>query len=453
MSNEIKVTTTASDGSGRVHADLTNPHYCTWLQFLEESESWTAAQIAEYQLEQLKKVVLHSYENCPAYRSLFDREGIAPADIKSFADVEKLPFVAKEDLREGLEEFSCPWPDRKYVTTGGSTGIPFGFYRDDIAFSRELASKAHQYHRIGWKEGDRQLVLRGLPIQTPDHMIYVPEFEELRCSSYHLTPADMETFYLRALEYSPKWLRCYPSSGHIFARFLDERGWKIPSIEGVLCASENLYEFQRRLLERVFGGKVFSHYGHYELAVLAGYCEQVPAYHVLPQYGYAELLDCGGKRVRTPGEIGEIVATSFLMYATPMVRYRTRDYATFKSCACAGCGRPYEVWDRIEGRLQEFVVTRTGRLISMTAINMHDSTFDGVRQFQFHQTERGRITLNYVPRPECNDSALEFLRSRVLEKLGSDITLSLRPVEEIPLTARGKHRFLIQELRVEFHDE
>ena len=89
----------------------------------------------------------------------------------------------------------------------------------------------------------------------------------------------------------------------------------------------------------------------------------------------------------------------------------------------------------------------------MTAINMHDSTFDGVRQFQFHQTERGRITLNYVPRPGCNDSALEFLRSRVLEKLGSDITLSLRPVEEIPLTARGKHRFLIQELRVEFHDE
>jgi phenylacetate-CoA ligase len=151
--------------------------------------------------------------------------------------------------------------------------------------------------------------------------------------------------------------------------------------------------------------------------------------------------------------MGEIVATSFLMYATPMIRYRTRDYAVFKSSVCSECGRPYEVWDRIEGRLQEFVVTRTGRLISMTAINMHDTTFDCVRQFQFHQTERGRITLNYVPRPGCNDSGLAFMRSRVVEKLGSDVTLSLRPVEEIPLTARGKHRFLIQELPVEFHDE
>jgi phenylacetate-CoA ligase len=189
------------------------------------------------------------------------------------------------------------------------------------------------------------------------------------------------------------------------------------------------------------------------LAVLAGYCEHVPAYHVLPQYGYADLLDQHGKRVQTPGEIGEVVATSFLMYATPMIRYRTRDYAAFQGSSCAACGRPYEVWDRIEGRLQEFVVTGTGRLISMTAINMHDNTFDCVRQFQFHQSEPGNVTLNYIPRPECHDSSLSFLRSKVLEKLGSDVNLSLRPVEEIPLTARGKHRFLIQELKVEFHDE
>ena len=453
MSDDREVKAVPNKNSRQVHADLTNPHYCAWLQFLQESESWTAAQIADYQLEQLKKIVLHSYQNCPAYRNIVDREGIAPADIQSLNDVAKLPFVTKEDLRDRLEEFSCSWPDRKYATTGGSTGIPFGFYRDDIAFGRELASKAHQYHRIGWKEGDRQLVFRGLPIHTPDHTTYVPEFEELRCSSYHLTPQDMEGFYLRALEYRPKWLRCYPSSGHIFARFLDERGWNIPSIEGVLCASENLYEFQCKLLQKVFGEKVYSHYGHYELAVLAGYCQHAPAYHVLPQYGYAELLDRHGKRVQTPGEIGEIVATSFLMYATPMIRYRTRDYAAFQSYGCAECGRPYEVWDRIEGRLQEFVITGTGRLISMTAINMHDSTFDCVRQFQFHQAEQGRITLNYVPRPECNDSAMAFLKAQVMEKLGSDVNLSLKPVEEIPLTARGKHRFLIQDLPVELHDE
>src|SRR5215469_12564844 len=111
MSNEIRVTATASDGNARVHADLMNSHYGARLQFLEDSESWTAAQIAEYQLEELKRVVHHSYEHCPAYRNIFDRAGITPADMRSLDDIEKLPFITKEDLRDRLEEFSCAWPN------------------------------------------------------------------------------------------------------------------------------------------------------------------------------------------------------------------------------------------------------------------------------------------------------------------------------------------------------
>ena len=86
--------------------------------------------------------------------------------------------------------------------------------------------------------------------------------------------------------------------------------------------------------ERRFSTRVFSHYGHYELAVLAGFCEKEDTYHVLPQYGYAELLDSNGKPVTQPGGMGEIVATSFIMHATPIIRYRTRDYAVLKGWQC-----------------------------------------------------------------------------------------------------------------------
>lgn len=435
-----------------MHADLMNPEYSTWLRFLRHSENWSREQIRAYQFEQLKKVVEHAYNKTVGYRQLFDDARVSPDSIHSLEDIQRLPFVTKEDLRDRLEEFSCPGPGQTYVTTGGSTGIPFGFHRDDVAFSRELASKAHQYHRVGWKEGDRQLVLRGIPIHTIDHLEYVSKFEELRCSSYHLTPAHMEVFYRRAVEYQPKWLRCYPSSGYLFARFLEERELKIPSIEGVLCASENLYEFQRRALLKQFGSIVYSHYGHYELAVLAGFCEHAPTYHVLPQYGFAELVDRNGLQISEPGALGEIVATSFLMYATPFVRYRTQDFAVLKSFGCEKCGRPYQIWERIEGRLQEFILTDTGRLISMTSINMHDSTFDPVRQFQFHQTERGNVTLKYVPKSTCDSLSLSSMKQRILEKLGSDINLSLQRVDEIPLTSRGKHRFLVQELKLEYGD-
>jgi phenylacetate-CoA ligase len=430
----------------RVHADLQNPEYVAWLRFLETSETWSREEIERYQLEQFRKIVAHAYSNTAAYRELWDRAGVSPESIRALGDVQRLPLVTRDDIRDRLVAFRAPWANDEYVTTGGSTGVPLGFYRNRDAFAKELASKAHQYHRIGWREGDRQLVLRGLTIDALDQIEYVENFEELRCSSYHLTDENMERYYRRALEYQPRWLRCYPSAGSLFARFLDERGWRIPSIVGVLCASENLYDGQRALLQKVFS-RVFSHYGHYELAALAGYCEHESTYHVLPQYGYAELVDAAGP-VTTPGSTGEIVATSFLMYATPFVRYRTGDVAVLKGFGCAKCGRPYQVWERIDGRLQEFVQTATGRLISMTAMNMHDGTFDQVQQFQFHQSHKGEVVLQYVPRPAFDSAALQLMRARLMAKLGNDMKLDFKPVESIALTKRGKHRFLIQELKL-----
>ena len=435
-----------------MHRDLENPHYLEWLDFLRQSETWTASQIQYYQTEQLRKIVEHAYFNTNGYRKLYENRGISPMVVRDLGELERLPFVTKELLRDSLEAFSADWPGRSRVTTGGSTGIPFGFYRDPVAFGRELASKAHQYYRVGWREGDRQLVLRGLPIDTPDHIQYVPEFEELRCSSYHLVPEHMQVFVARANEYKPKWLRCYPSSGYIFARFLEESGQQITSLEGILCASENLYGYQRAYLTKVFGVRVFSHYGHYEQAALAGYCEHEDTYHVLPQYGIAELIDERGEMVTKPGGVGEIVATSLIMYGTPFIRYRTRDFAVLKGTGCETCGRPYQVWERIEGRLQEFIVTGTGRHISMTSINMHDDTFDNVQQFQFEQSTKGELRFHYIPKSTWCDGAAEKIRQRLLLKLGSDVDLSMSPVKSIPLTGRGKHRFLIQHLELTYGD-
>jgi phenylacetate-CoA ligase len=436
----------------RNHVDLENKDYIAWRHFLNEAEGWSKDQIAEYQLREVKRIVAYAYYNTQAYRALYDQAGVHPDSIRTLDDLRHFPFVEKEMIRDHLEDFSVPMEARTYVTTGGSTGIPFGFYREPEAFAKELASKAHQYSRIGWKEDDRQIVFRGLPIDSPDHMTFVPEFNELRCSSYHLTPEWMEAYCQKAREYRPEWIRCYPSSGYVFARFLKDTGRPFPPVKGLLCASENLYDFQKALLKEVFQARVFSHYGHYELAALAGFCEYEDTYHVLPQYGYVELIGSDGQPVTEPGPMGEIVATSFIIHATPFIRYRTRDFATLKGWECPACRRPYQIWDKVDGRLQEFIVTSTGRYISMTAINFHNDIFDHIKQFQFYQGVKGRITFRYIPKASCNERVLEDIRRRLWLKLGGDVELEFQAVDDIPLTQRGKHRFLIQKLPVEFHD-
>ena len=436
-----------------IHKDLTNPDYVRWAEFLRASDDWTSEQIREYELSEIRRIVRHAYENTRGYRKLYDETGLKPEHIKSIEDFRQFPFVTKEMIRDNLEDFSADIPNRQYVTTGGSTGIPTGMYRDAESFAKELASKAHQYHRIGWREGDRQIVFRGLLIDNAERVEFFPEFNELRCSTYEFVPEQMEVYRKRAFDYKPEWIRCYPSSGYVFAAYLKDSGKPFPKIKGMLCSSENLYDFQKELFKEVFGedARIFVHYGHYEMAALAGFCEYTDDYHVLPQYGFVELLDKNNKQVTTPGEIGEIVATSFIMHATPFVRYKTEDLAVFKGWGCEKCGRPYQIWERIEGRLQELIQTNTGRVISTSMLNMHDESYDHLKQFQFHQKEPGRVVFRFIPKESCSEAVLADVRNKMQSKLGGDIELIMEPAVEIPLTKRGKHRLLIQELNLK-HD-
>jgi phenylacetate-CoA ligase len=378
-----------------------------------------------------------AYENAPGYRTLYDEAGVSPFNLVDLEDLWRFPTVDKATMRADIESFSVPLPGRVWTTTGGSTGEPFGFWRDPLTFGRELASKAHQYRAIGWSENDRQLTLRGLPVNTLDYVEVVPEFHEMRCSSYHLTPKWMHGYYEAAFDYRPDWIRCYPSSGYAFAQWLHETGRKLP-VKGVLCASENLYTFQKDLMTETFGGRIFDHYGHYECAVLAGYCEGADTYHVLPQYGYAELLDEDDRWVTEKGQIGEIVATSFIMHATPMIRYRTGDLAEFGGWGCSVCGRACQVWRRIVGREQEYLEAADGRRVYMTAVNFHDDTLAGVQAVQFWQMQPGMVTVYYA------GAADEQRMMAGLERKLAGFDLELEQVDAIKRTRRGKQQLVVR---------
>lgn len=436
-----------------IHKDLQKNDYVLWKKFLDDSENWNLEKIRDYELSELQRICTFAYENTDGYKKLFDKHKINPNSIKSIEDFRNFPFTNKKTFQDKLEGFSADVKERFYVTTGGSTGIPMGMYRDPISFAKELASKAHQYHRIGWKEGDRQLVIRGLPIDTPDHTEFFEEFNELRCSTYQFVPKHLKNYQKKALEYEPEWLRCYPSAGYLFASFLKEKKLKFPKLKGILCASEMLFDFQKELMQEVFQTRVFSHYGHYEMAALAGFCENTDDYHVLPQYGFVELIDDSGNQVTEIGETGEIVATSFIMQATPFIRYKTGDLANLKSWKCESCGRPHQIWEKVVGRRQEMIVSKKGRLISTTMLNMHDDIYDELRQFQFYQDKKGKIEFRFVPKSEINQNKISEIKKRLFIKLGEDFELEMLPVEKIELTKRGKHKALLQKLKLDYDNQ
>ncbi|NUO79291.1 phenylacetate--CoA ligase family protein [candidate division KSB1 bacterium] len=431
--------------------------YRALRKFLQEAQWWSTDRVAEWQLQRLQAIVRYACDNVPGYHALYKDAGIAPSDIRSLADFKRVPRVDKKLLRDNLADFTSraiPQSQRIYVTTGGSTGEPLGFYHTRSNHVREAAFLHMSFERSGWRPDESLAILRGAFIGSEQQFWeFDRDKNQLLLSSYFLTERSYEQYIEKILAHKPRHLSAYPSSATMLAAMILSRGeaGRI-NFQTILLESENIYDWQREKLRAAFpNAKIFGAYGHTEQAVLATMCERSEAYHVWPFYGHAEILNATGNEAQE-GESGEAIATSFWNEATPFIRYRTTDFVRKGASHCAQCGRRFQLLDAIEGRLQEFIVTKTGRYISMTALNMHSAVFDRVRQFQFYQDTAGKVVFKVMRKEGYSESDSHMIQRELCKKLGDDMELSLAFVEDIPKTSRGKHRFLEQRLELAYGD-
>jgi phenylacetate-CoA ligase len=136
----------------------------------------------------------------------------------------------------------------------------------------------------------------------------------------------------------------------------------------------------------------------------------------------------------------EIIGTSFHNKIMPLIRYCTGDRARVEHTAQG------PVIHEIAGRDYEFLVSKIGRRISLTALNMHDEIFDGLMAVQFYQERLGTVELRYQPGPQWHSSREDSIRAGLHRKLGDDFSLELRSCTELEKTRSGKHKWLISYL-------
>lgn len=184
-----------------------------------------------------------------------------------------------------------------------------------------------------------------------------------------------------------------------------------------------------------------------EKAAFAAECEHSAELHVDPLYGVVELIDPEtGEIVDRPGTTGEVVVTGLLSRAMPLMRYRTGDLAAWADGPCA-CGRPMRRLAALEGRWgREALIGATGARIPMAAVNVHSAIFDNVRAMRFYQESPGTAELRLVPGPGYGPADTDAIAAEMAARLGGQVAVDLREVQEIPLSSRGKHEMLEQHI-------
>lgn len=434
-----------------------NKTFADRYQLLNELENWKESDIQRYQLEQVQQVVNTAYSHCPFYRDLYRQHDIAPGDIQTLTDFHKLPVICKLDVKKNVDLIlngSCDAPAVSEAFTGGSTGNPMRFFVDDHRIYQEKAYFYYIWEKHGYRMGDRCVFLKGDKIaQIGKGKVHQFDafYNYLRLDSDYLNKIEYLNFYDRQIrKFGARFLFGFPSSIYQLALLYSFTGKPAPRFDAIFMASENTYDDQNAFISEVFGAKdLFFHYGHSEYAILAYKYHCNDRLGFVPLYGYAEVTDANGNPLAAAGKTGELVATSFAN-GFPIIRYKTSDYATTSNYQSDDYMRNYKSVKKIQGRLQEYIVTSDKRLVSIVAMGAaHFSGIKDVTETQYYQDTPGKLRFRIVEGDhKLSDIDLSNIISEIEKKLEGSVSIELEFVDEIKKSRMGKKSMIDQRLDI-----
>lgn len=395
--------------------------------------------------EVLLKIINSSINSVPYYSKKY--EGKTFKTIKDFQD--NIDFIDKEIVMQSFDDFiSSDLDPSKFIegTTGGTSGKPLKLVIPKNRHIVELATMHSMWNTTGWNYHTRAVIRN---IKLPEDKIYIinPITKEYIFDGFRLTEEYFEEIYKTIKKHNIQFIHAYPSTAYQFCTFLRDQNKDTSCIKAFFSGSENIFEYQKSLIQDQLGIRFYNWYGHSEKLVLGGYCEHSENYHMEPTYGYFELIDDQGKAINTPGQIGEIVGTTLHNQGMPLIRYRTGDYAEYVGDKCEHCGRELPIIKNVRGRWSgEKVFNKDGTYVTTTALNLHNDLYAVINGHQYIQDEKGALDILIIKSELYNETHEKRIYEHYASKLNNDTKVTIRYVDKLIKQPNGKFLHLLSRI-------
>ena len=422
------------------------------IALLEQSQGWPRSRLEDLRNEKLRTLVARLYEVSPHYRHMMDEHGVRPGEVRDVGDLGRLPIMTKGVIREHAAALRArDLPDDKVEVgiTGGTTGAPMRVVRD---LEGTTWMRASYWRGFGW--GGLRL---GMPWAQlfggslgqgarPMNRIknwfagktFLPAFE-LGAGSV----ADYVAAIRRA---NARFVVGYCSACHQLAALAEKAGIEL-RLDAVFPTAELLPEAWAERIGQVFGARVLPYYGCGEVQSLGYSCPDAPGtYHTSDEHAIIEVEQGGeGGRTSLTGE-GAFLLTDLDNNAMPLIRYRNGDAGVLGGPGCA-CGRSLGRITRLDGRVNDVLITASGDSISGLIGTHAFRMVTGVAEYQVVQRRPGHAIIKIVRAPAGYDPLTEEPKLRTIfgKHLGNEGDVSIEYHDSLPRTAAGKARFVINE--------
>ena len=331
--------------------------------FNPELETMPREQLEALQLERLKATVQHCMFS-PFYQKKFKELGITPDDIQSLADVSRLPFTTKEDLRDNYPFGLACVPMKECVrlhSSSGTTGNPTVV----LHTQKDLDEWANAVARCLWMVGSRPedvfqnsagygMFTAGLGFQ------YGAERVGMLTVPAAAGNTKRQIKFIK--DFGTTVLHAIPSYASRVFEVMREEGvdpQKDTKLRVLCIGAEPHSEEQRKRIEQNLGVKAYNSYGISEMMGpgVAFECPEQNGLHIWEDYFIVEIINPQTLKPVADGELGELVLTTINREGMPLLRYRTRDLTRFLPGECP-CGRHHRRIDRLQGRSDDMIILK-----------------------------------------------------------------------------------------------
>ena len=264
-------------------------------------------------------------------------------------------------------------------------------------------------------------------------------WQQLYLSSYHISRRWVREYIDAIRRAGVVWLTGYGSAIAMLAESAMQEGLPPLKMKVVVVSGDTLQPGMRQSIEKYFQCRCFDHYGQAE-----GVCWIMECHHgrrhVVPEFGILEILNPAGQPAG-PGQIGEMVATGLLNRGMPLIRYKLGDEAAWAVDQRCPCGQPFPVVERLEGRVDDYLVTEDGRQIGRLSTAMKRGP--SIHSMQIVQTRPGQAFLLVRPGENYHPEQARLVRDDILERIGQ-FSIQIVELNEIPKTPTGKTRLVVR---------
>lgn len=433
-------------------------------RLMERLDMASEAELMHVQNQRLQALIQHCYKNVPYYTRLFDNLGLKPEDIRCRKDLQKLPVLTKQMVRDNYNDLiSRDASERHYQkgSTGGSTGTPLQFMKDTPTWNMQWTSSFRAWEWNGFHVGEKLFTLGGNSLvkkrkmMTPKDIFDLVIMRNMKRSSADVSDEAMQAHYEAFMKWHPVGMRGYGSSLVIFARYIERMHLPIYPLKLVMTTGEILMPEYRETLERVFQCRVMDEYGAGDGGIDAHECPLHDGMHLAEERCIVEIADKTGN-VLPDGEIGHVLATDLGNYVFPFIRYQVGDMAYIKKEKCA-CGRQSRVLGQVIGRAGKLLYNKQGVPISPTMLpimlyrdnDYHNEAncaiYNKIDKFQIRQDKNANIRiLLKLKDPSENHTQFDYCITNFENHfVGSKVSLEF--VDEIPTMPSGKEDYCVRE--------